>query len=101
MRRDEVKASYSKDAVVKNEMDILIRDADVNKIMRPDRYAELDDKVMLIDYKTGKHDERYNEKMKDYIFALQDLGIKKNIEAYLIYIGENIDVRQVFLDRLF
>lgn len=99
--RDEVKAAYSKDAVVKNEMDILIRDADINKIMRPDRYAELDDKVMLIDYKTGKHDERYNEKMKDYIFALQDLGIKKNIEAYLIYIGENIDVRQVFLDRLF
>lgn len=99
---EEIKAAFSKEAVVRNEMEILVVNKyDDNEILRPDRYAELDDKVILIDYKTGKHHEKYYEQMKNYVLALQDMGVKKHIEAYLLYLGENIEVKQVFLDRLF
>lgn len=98
----EIKAAYSKDAIIRNEMEILVVDKyDKNKILRPDRYAELDDKVILIDYKTGKHHEEYYEQMKNYVAALHDMGVRKDIEAYLLYIGEKIEVKRVFLDRLF
>lgn len=99
---DEIKDAYSKDAIVKNEMDILIYDRyNGNTTVRPDRYAELDDKVILIDYKTGKHHEKYYEQLKNYMVALKDMGVEKDIEAYLLYIGENIETKPVFLDRLF
>ena len=98
----EIRAAYSKDAIIRNEMDILIYDKfDGNKILRPDRYAELSDKVILIDYKTGKHHEQYYDQLKDYVVALKDMGVEKDIEAYLLYLGENIEVKRVFLDRLF
>ncbi len=98
----EIKDAYSKDAIVRNEMDILIYDKyNGNTIVRPDRYAELEDKVILIDYKTGKHHEKYYEQLKNYVVALKDMGVEKEIEAYLLYIGENIETKRVFLDRLF
>ena len=100
---EEVKEAYSKEAVVRNEMDIIAYDISKNEnvILRPDRYAELNDKVILIDYKTGKHEDKYEEKMMDYILALKGMGIEKDIEAYLLYIGENIEPKRVFLNRLF
>ena len=96
---DEIKAAYSEDAVIRNEMEILV--APNNEIRRPDRYAELDDKVILIDYKTGKHHDEYEDKQREYVNALQDMGVRKEIEAYLVYIGDKIEVKAVFLDRLF
>ena len=98
----EIRHAYSKDAVIRNEMEILVVNKyGENEILRPDRYVELHDKVILIDYKTGKHHEKYYEQMKNYIVALQDMGIKKDVEAYLLYLGEKPEVKQVFLDRLF
>ncbi len=98
----EIRDAYSKDAIIRNEMDILIYDKfNGNKILRPDRYAELSDKVILIDYKTGKHHEQYHEQLKDYVVALKDMGVEKDIEAYLLYLGENMEIKRVFLDRLF
>ena len=99
---EEIKDAYSKEAVIRYEMDILIYDKyNGNTIVRPDRYAELEDKVILIDYKTGKHHEKYYEQLKNYVVALKDMGVEKEIEAYLLYIGENIETKRVFLDRLF
>ena len=46
---NEIKEAYSKDAIVRNEMSILTKD----NLLRPDRYAELEDKVVVIDYKTS------------------------------------------------
>ncbi len=98
----EIKKAYSKEASVRNEMEILVMNKfGENEILRPDRYAELDDKVILIDYKTGAHHEKYYEQLRNYVVALQGMGIKKNIEAYLLYLGEKIEIEQVFLDRLF
>ena len=97
----EIKDAYSKDAIVKNEMGILVsgKNEEENEVLRPDRYAELDDRVILIDYKTGDHHEKYNKQMKSYVNALRGMGIEKNIDAYLLYIrkdDEKIDIKPVF-----
>lgn len=92
-----IKDAFSKNAIVRNEMEILTSTGR----LRPDRYAELPDKVILIDYKTGKEDVSYYGQLRDYVSALNDMKIEKKIEAYLLYIGDEIFVRQVFQDRLF
>lgn len=93
----EIKDAYSKDVIIKNEMSILTK----NGVLRPDRYAELDDKVIVIDYKTGAPNAKYYKKQQDYMIALQGMGIKKKIEGYLLYIGDEINLIPVYLDRLF
>ena len=60
-----------------------------------------DEPTGALDYKTGKHHEQYYEQLKDYVVALKDMGVEKDIEAYLLYLGENIEIKRVFLDRLF
>jgi ATP-dependent exoDNAse (exonuclease V) beta subunit len=95
---ERVGLAYSDNAIVRNEMDILTEDG-VKK--RPDRYAELDDKVILIDYKTGKKNEKYELQLKEYASILQQMGVSKNIELYLVYLDEENEVEPVFLDRLF
>lgn len=95
---ERVGLAYSDKAIVRNEMDILTEDG-VKK--RPDRYAELDDKVILIDYKTGKKNEKYELQLKEYASILQQMGVSKNIELYLVYLDEENEVEPVFLDRLF
>jgi ATP-dependent exoDNAse (exonuclease V) beta subunit len=95
---ERVGLAYSDNAIVRNEMDILTEDG-VKK--RPDRYAELDDKVILIDYKTGKKNEKYEQQLKEYASILQQMGVSKNIELYLVYLDEENEVEPVFLDRLF
>ena len=98
VKHPDVKDAYSDKAIVKNEMEILNSNGDRK---RPDRFALLGDRAILIDYKTGKHDEKNVKDMQEYIIALQEISGNRNIEAYLIYIGEKIDVEPVFLDRLF
>lgn len=96
-RLEEIKEAFSKDAKVRNEMEILTQDG----IKRPDRYVELHDKVILIDYKTGKMDESYYEQLKDYVNVLKEMNVKKEIKAYLLYLKDEIELQQVFQDRLF
>lgn len=95
---ERVGLAYSDNAIVRNEVDILTEDG-VKK--RPDRYAELDDKVILIDYKTGKKNKKYELQLKEYASILQQMGVGKNIELYLVYLDEENEVEPVFLDRLF
>ena len=102
----EVKEAYSKNAIVRNEIDILTYDSSINEnvILRPDRYAELEDKVILIDYKTGEHHKKYYEQLQNYADALRGMGVEKVIEPYLVYISkedEKVDIKPVFLSTLF
>ena len=97
-RDERIREAYSEKAVVRNEMDIW---TDKKMKKRPDRYAELDDKVILIDYKTGKKEAWHKEQLKEYASIIQQMGVDKNIEMYLIYIDEENEIEPVFLDRLF
>lgn len=93
-----LKPAYSDDAVVLNEMDI---HTSFGGVVRPDRYAVTRNGVILIDYKTGKHNEKYHQQLQDYMVALREMNGNQGIKAYLVYLGEEVEVEEVRLDRLF
>lgn len=90
--------AFSADAIVKNEMDIHTIDG---KILRPDRFVETKNGTILIDYKTGKPDEKYHAQLQNYMVALMQMNDNQDIKAFLVYLGEEIKVDEVKLDRLF
>lgn len=101
---DKIKDAYTKDAIVRNEMGIIKVGKKENDMLRPDRYVELADKVILIDYKTGEHHEEYYEQLQNYADALRGMGVEKVIEPYLVYISkddEKVVIKPVFLSTLF
>ena len=94
----ELKPAFAEDAIVKNEMDIHTNDG---RIIRPDRYAETSQGIILIDYKTGKAHEEYFNQLQDYTAALMQMNNMQQIKAYLVYIGDEIKDVEVKMDRLF
>lgn len=95
---EDISPAYSKDAIVKNEVEILTSD---KEILRLDRYVELPDKIIIIDYKTGKYSPSYEDKIRKYMRAVNDMGCKKTVEAYLLFLDEKVEVKPVYLDTLF
>lgn len=91
-----VKEAFGPKAIVKNECEILSN----GEILRPDRFAELPDHILLLDYKTGKKAPKHHLQLKNYISALQGM-VSKQISAYLIYLGADIEVEEVVMDTLF
>lgn len=91
-----VKEAFGPKAIVKNECEILSN----GEILRPDRFAELPDRILLLDYKTGKKAPKHHLQLKNYISALQGM-VSKQISAYLIYLGAEIEVEEVVMDTLF
>ena len=75
--------AFSDNAKIKNESDILYH----GEIIRPDRYAELPDMIYLLDYKTGKKDEKHKDQIQYYAYALRELT-DKGVRAYLVYLSE-------------
>lgn len=94
----QLKPAFSDDAIVKNEMDIHTYDG---RIIRPDRYAETKNGIILIDYKTGKEHEEYFNQLQDYMAALMQMNSNQTIKAYLVYLSDEIRLVEVKLDRLF
>ena len=94
----ELKPAFSDDAIVKNEMDIHTCDG---RIIRPDRYAETQQGIILIDYKTGKEHEKYYDQLRDYMSAIIQMNRMQQIKAYLVYIGDEVKAVEVKMDRLF
>lgn len=80
--------AFDPEAKVKNECEILLADGN---ILRPDRYAELPDKIYLLDYKTGKPDNEHHRQLRTYMNIVEKM-VSKPIAAYLVYLGEKIEV---------
>ena len=79
--------AFLPEARVKNECEILSHPFG---ILRPDRYAELPDKIYLLDYKTGKPAPAHHEQLRRYGTVLHKM-VSKPIEAYLVYLGETVE----------
>ena len=94
----QLKPAFAEDAIVKNEMDIHTYDG---RIIRPDRYAETKNGIILIDYKTGKAHEEYYNQLRDYKSAIIQMNSMQQIKAYLVYIGDEVKAVEVKMDRLF
>lgn len=88
--------AFSKHAKVKNECELLSKDYG---ILRPDRYAEMTDKIILLDYKTGKEEDEHHEQLMQYASVLKRI-VNKKIDAYLVYLGEGIKVVPVIAKQL-
>ena len=83
--------AFSPAAKVKNECDILLTDGHVK---RPDRYAELPDKIYVLDYKTGQKDDDYKEQLQLYMDLVGTM-VTKPIEGYLVYLRDTVEVERV------
>jgi ATP-dependent exoDNAse (exonuclease V) beta subunit len=75
---------------VKNEKEILMSNG---KTYIPDRllFSRTNDKVVIIDYKTGNESNKHIIQINDYADALMLMG-KSNIDRVLVYISEDIKV---------
>jgi hypothetical protein len=90
----QVQEWFDKKWTVLNERDILSWNSDecISPI-RPDRVITDGEQTIVIDYKTGVQNNRYNEQVQNYIDHLYRAG-KRNIKGYIWYIatGEVIPV---------
>ena len=75
------------------EVGILDRD----KRIKPDRVVEFDEKIVVIDYKTGKAIKSHQEQIESYGHKLERMFCRP-VEKYLVYIDlkkERVDVEKV------
>lgn len=82
----ELKSFFAADITVRNESDIITKNG---LILRPDRMVFKNNRVTLIDYKTGKKAPKYYEQLYTYADALKTMGyIVEN--KVLVYIDKKI-----------
>ena len=78
----KLKDLYSSRAQIKNETEIL---SSTTQARRPDRVVFFEDKVYILDYKTGKKSKYHAKQLKDYASLLRQMG-HHSIVLYLIYL---------------
>jgi ATP-dependent helicase/nuclease subunit A len=90
LNHQQIKTYFTDDWEVKNERGILMSNG---KTYIPDRllFSKNTDKVVVIDYKTGKELEEHKIQVTDYANALIIMGYS-NVEKILIYTSETIKV---------
>lgn len=57
------------------------------KVLRPDRLILKDKHSIIVDFKTGKQSDAYDEQFNDYANALQQLGYD-TVDKYLVYVKD-------------
>ena len=90
LNHEEIKPFFTDDWEVKNEKEILMNNG---RTYIPDRllFSKTTDKVVVIDYKTGKERTKHESQITDYANSLILMG-NRNVERILIYTSENIKV---------
>jgi len=80
---------FSEGNEILNEQAIIQKEG---KTIKPDRMVLTKNKeVLLLDYKTGSHNVKYQLQLENYQNAIELMGYKV-VKKALIYIGETIDV---------
>ncbi len=92
MNHEQAGQFFESNLTVKNEAEILMADGHV---LRPDRLVFGINYLAIIDYKTGKPESKHEKQIIDYANKLASMGYK-NIQKYLIYLNESIQVLEVF-----
>lgn len=85
----EVVPYFTKGVQVKTETELV--DKVNNKVMRPDRVVLTDNKLVLIDYKTGEKKPVHRKQMENYAAFFSEMGYQ-NIEKLLVYINNEVEV---------
>ncbi|KAF0129681.1 MAG: UvrD/REP helicase [Bacteroidetes bacterium] len=79
--------AFSDGSYVRTETELL--NAQGN-IFRMDRFVELADRVIILDYKTGKQENHHIRQMENYIEIAKDLQTKP-VDGYLLYLNDLIN----------
>jgi len=72
---------FAPEVKVLNETSILFPNGN---LLRPDRVVFLEDKVVVIDYKTGEPHASHKEQIDEYCGAIRDMGYG-NVEGVILY----------------
>jgi ATP-dependent exoDNAse (exonuclease V) beta subunit len=78
----EVENWFSEDWEILNEAAILVPGGSEK---RPDRVMIRDQKLVVIDYKTGQPEPRHEKQVANYMLLLHSMGYE-NVKGYLLYI---------------
>ncbi len=84
----KLRAYFQKDGNVLNEREILTDD---KRILIPDRLIFDENRVTIIDYKTGKPEKKHEQQIEKYALALQKINFDI-CEKLLVYIDDGIEV---------
>ena len=86
----QVKDWFSNRWTLFNECSILRYDSMLGEVIerRPDRVMSDGKKMIVVDFKFGKPNEKYHDQVHEYMQLLADMG-HKNIEGYLWYVYSN------------
>ncbi|MDP3680792.1 MAG: UvrD-helicase domain-containing protein [Flavobacterium sp.] len=89
VNHSELGICFAEGNEVLNEQTIIQNEG---KTIKPDRMVLTKNKeVLLLDYKTGTHNVKYQQQLENYQTAIELMGYKV-IKKALIYIGKEIDV---------
>ncbi|MCK4561398.1 MAG: UvrD-helicase domain-containing protein [Flavobacteriaceae bacterium] len=91
VNHEQLKAYFQEDSTVMNEREILTED---KQILIPDRLIFNENKVTIIDYKTGKPDKKHQYQIESYASVLQNMNFVID-EKLLVYIDDKIEVLKV------
>ena len=80
---EDIKPYFEKGFLIKSEKEIIKN----GKSYRPDRVLIKEDSTIVIDFKTGKEDDKHLQQINQYADLLAELGYS-NIEKVLIYLEE-------------
>ena len=86
-KHPEIGAAFDVSTMVKTECEILHN----GQVKRLDRYSELPNEIYLLDYKTGKKDDKHKMQLEEYVSALRCLT-DKEIKSFLVYLAEDMEV---------
>jgi len=76
---------------IKMEAELVNADGD---FYRPDRIVFKEDETIVIDFKTGKRDEKHAGQLQNYARLLSEMGYV-NISKYLIYLSDEVELIRI------
>ena len=83
----KIAAYFKRNVTVLNEQSIVVPKS---KILRPDRIVIDEDKIIVIDYKTGGKDQKHQIQIKDYSDRIAQI-FNRTVSAFLVYLKYNSD----------
>jgi ATP-dependent exoDNAse (exonuclease V) beta subunit len=81
----EVQGWFNSNWEILNERDIIWEEQEELKNRRPDRVMTKENDAIVVDFKFGKKNKKYNRQIEDYMKLLKKIGYK-NINGYLWYV---------------
>jgi ATP-dependent exoDNAse (exonuclease V) beta subunit len=84
----ELEEFFNEDNVVFREQNIIRKNV---QTIKPDRVTISGSKALLLDYKTGAHQAKYERQLAEYQAALEEMGYTVAKKS-LVYIGEGVNV---------